>query len=283
MKIHAIQTGSVEIKERQRQGKGHGFERTINTLLDTRWTPKLPILAWVIEHEECVIVVDVGETARTSETGYFPRWHPFFRFGTRMYVQPEDEIGPAMQRLGLSPDDVRWVVMTHLHTDHAGGLHHFPKAEILISRHEFAAAQGFSGKVNGYLLNRFPSWLQPRLIDFDTNPFASFPQSVRLTQSDDVRLVPTQGHSAGHLSVIVQDNDISYFLAGDTSYTEEYLLDEIIDGVSADEEAAAQSIHRILAYARSHPTVYLPSHDPDSVARLQARQVVGSNGDFKRN
>ena len=37
------------------------------------WTERLPIYAWTIEHPEGVIVVDTGETARTSDAGYFPR------------------------------------------------------------------------------------------------------------------------------------------------------------------------------------------------------------------
>ena len=82
MKIYAIQTGTVAIKTRQREGVGEGMMRPINTLLDSQWTDFLPIYVWVIEHPEGLIVVDTGETARTAEPGYFPRWHPFFRFGT---------------------------------------------------------------------------------------------------------------------------------------------------------------------------------------------------------
>jgi hypothetical protein len=50
MRIHAIQTGTVAIKKRQRQGEGKGLVRLKNTMLDTEWTDPLPIYAWVIEH-----------------------------------------------------------------------------------------------------------------------------------------------------------------------------------------------------------------------------------------
>jgi N-acyl homoserine lactone hydrolase len=275
MKIHAIQTGTVAIKQRQVEGVGHGMMRVVNTLTDSHWTPMLPILAWVIEHTEGLIVVDVGETSRTSESGYFPRWHPFFNLGNRFDVKPEDEIGPSMKRIGLSPDDVRWVVMTHMHTDHAGGLHHFPKSEILISRQEYSATQGFSGRVNGYLNNRFPTWLNPRLIDFETKPFGAFSHSHTLTKAGDVHIVSTVGHSVGHMSVIAQADGLSYFLAGDTSYTEGHMLRQAVDGVSPDESAAAQTLSRIVTYTRENPTVYLPAHDPESVKRLETKRVVG--------
>src|ERR671919_623774 len=103
-----------------------------------------------------------GETARASEPG--PSWHPYFRTGLREWIAPEQEVGRQLERLGFSPGEVRWVVMTHLHTDHAGGLHHFPDSEILVSREELEKASGRMGRMRGYLTNRFPGWFDPRPI-----------------------------------------------------------------------------------------------------------------------
>jgi N-acyl homoserine lactone hydrolase len=97
-----------------------------------------------------VIVVDTGETARTAERGYFPSWHPFHRFGVRLEVAPDEELGAQLRELGIGPRDVRTVVMTHLHTDHAGGLHDFANSEILVSRSELEAASGRRGRLGGY-------------------------------------------------------------------------------------------------------------------------------------
>ena len=93
MKVHAIETGTVAVKTRQVEGVGRGMRRRVTTLLDRTWTEPLPILAFAIEHPEGVIVVDTGESARASEPGYFPRWHPYFRLGLRIWVEPEQEIG----------------------------------------------------------------------------------------------------------------------------------------------------------------------------------------------
>jgi N-acyl homoserine lactone hydrolase len=277
MRIHAIQTGTVAITQNWRRGKGHGAIRRLNTLLDRRRTEPLPIYAWVIEHPEGVIVVDTGETARASQPGYFPGWQPYFRFAVKEWVRPEEEIGPQLRALGIDPQrDVRWLVMTHLHTDHAGGLAHFRTVETLVSRVEYAGAQGLRGRIEGYPNNRWPSWFAPHLLDFEAQPYESFTRSLPLTKAGDVVLVPTPGHTRGHLSVIVRDGDQAIFLAGDTSYTQGLLLAQAADGVGPDEIQERDTHRRILQLAQTMPTVYLPAHDPDSAQRLAERCALSN-------
>jgi len=272
MKVHAIQTGTVAVKARQRSGKGPGPLRLAFTLADRVWTDQLPIYAWAIEHPEGVIVVDTGETARVSDSGYFPRWHPYYRLGVREWVEPEEEIGPRLRAIGISPVDVRWVVMTHLHTDHAGGLSHFPNSEILVTRREFENASGTLGKLRGFLPHRWPSWFSPKLIELESAPYGPFPESVRLTDREDVVVVGTAGHTPGHVSVIVEEEGHSILLAGDASYTERLMIEGKADGVSPDLEAARVALERIQQFARQRPVVYLPSHDPDGAQRLENRR-----------
>jgi N-acyl homoserine lactone hydrolase len=276
MNIHAIQTGTVALTTRWREGAGRGRRRLLHTLLDREWTEPLPIYAFAIEHPEGVIVVDTGETARVSEPGYFPRWHPLLRFAVRERVAREQEIGPQLERLGIRPSDVRRVVMTHLHTDHAGGLHHFPNSEILVSRAELAYASGLLGRVRGYPNRRWPASFDPTTIDLPSVPFGPFPASLRLTEAGDMTLVPTPGHTPGQVAVVIEEGDHSVFLAGDSSYTEDSMLNGVADGVGSDERAQRLTHERIRAYAAATPTVYLPAHDPETATRLAERRTVDS-------
>lgn len=276
MQIHAIQTGTVAVKTRQREGVGSGKRRFLNMLLDRDWTEPLPIYAFLIEHDEGLILVDTGETARVAEPGYFPTWHPYFRTGLRSAVRDDDEIGPQLTRLGFSPDDVSRVVMTHLHTDHAGGLHHFPASEVLASALEIEHARGLMGRARGYLNHRFPAWLSLQPLWLDDRPFGPFPASKPLTKAGDVIAIPAAGHTPGQIAVAVLDHDATILIAADSSYTEDAMLRGIVDGVAPDDHAAKTTLARIREYAASTPTIYLPSHDPESARRLGERRTVAT-------
>jgi N-acyl homoserine lactone hydrolase len=273
MKIHAIQTGTVAIRPNQRQGKGIGVARLVNTLSDRRWTEPLPIYAWVIEHPEGIILIDTGESAKAASPDYFPSWHPYLK-NAIFQVKPEQEVGLQLQTIGIHPNDVRWVILTHLHTDHAGGLHHFPKSEILVVRRAFELASGLVGQARGFLPHHWPSWFTPKLIDLTPKPFDVFPKYFKLTNTGDVVIVLTSGHTDSHISVVFHDSDFSYFFAGDASYSEQLMLDQRIDGIALNGQEAKKTLERIQQFAHSTPCIYLPTHDPESGNRLAAKEIV---------
>jgi glyoxylase-like metal-dependent hydrolase (beta-lactamase superfamily II) len=218
MKIHAIQTGTVSLTTRWREGAGRGPLRLLNTVLDSEWTEPLPIHAFAVEHAEGVIVFDTGETARVSEPGYFPRWHPVFRRAVRMDVRPEDEMGPQLEALGIGArSDVRRVVLSHLHTDHAGGLHHFEGVETLVARPDLEVAKGPMGRLRGYPNNRWPAWFAPTLLDLPAEPYGPFERSMPLTASGDVILVAIPGHTPGQMWLVVDEGDHVVLLGADSA------------------------------------------------------------------
>jgi N-acyl homoserine lactone hydrolase len=217
-------------------------------------------------------VVDTGQGAHLLETGrslhLYVRWEVVFR------VEPEPEVGPRLRALGIGPRDVKRVVLTHLHMDHDGGLAHFQNSEILVARGELDTASGWAGRLRGYLPNRWPSWFDPVPLNLAPEPFGPFAASRPLTADGDVVAVATPGHTADHVSVLVQDGGTTVCLAGDTSYNEELALAGKVDGVSPDERISSATLGAIRRFAEERPTVYLPTHDPQSAIRLMRRSAM---------
>jgi N-acyl homoserine lactone hydrolase len=275
MRIHAIQTGRVQIKQAQIEGRGHGLWRQLQPIVSLEWAPWSPVYAWAIEHPEGVIVVDTGSGAHLKR---LPRWHPYFQMAVRFDIEPEQEIGPQLRGLGIDARDVKTVVLTHFHIDHDGGLAHFPHSRIFANGDEIARTAGIAGAIQGYLPGRWPTWFYPQPLAWQALRHGPFARSARITAAGDVIAVPTPGHTASHLSVIVRDGDEQIMLAGDASYLDTTMLRGTVDGVSSDETVAKATLADIRALCATRPTIYLPTHDPQAGERLaQRRPVAASN------
>ena len=84
---------------------------------------------WVVRGEDRIVVVDTGFSPEAGD-----------RRGRVLERRPAQ----ALRELGIAPDEVTDVVVTHLHYDHAGNLGDFPDAHIWIQRAELAYATGAS-------------------------------------------------------------------------------------------------------------------------------------------
>jgi glyoxylase-like metal-dependent hydrolase (beta-lactamase superfamily II) len=274
MRVHALMTGRIGVKSRYRAAAGRTrIARLTSALLDSQFV-EIPVFAWAIEHPEGVIVIDVGETARTRDPGYFPAvQRPYWLSQYRFQLTPDDEIGPQLRARGIAPGDVRWVVLTHAHFDHTDGLYHFPNAEVIISRREWGDVQRFRSAHFGFP-SKYPPGIRPTLVDYVPDSVGAFTHSWPLTRAGDVRVVPTPGHTPGHQSVILHEDGHDLFFAADASFDLASLHDGTLDAPAFNSGVTLETRQRILRYAAQRPTVYLTTHDWDTARRLDTRTLV---------
>ena len=264
IKVHAISTGLVKVKEKYLNARFTGLLAAFDFMLSKKFTEWMPIWVWVIEHEEGVFVIDTGENAQINQknyfkpAGWFANWFNTTQF--KFEVSREQEIDQQLRNLGIEPQSVHQVILTHRHLDHVDGISYFEGVDILVHRIE-------NEHPHGDLPHLYPNWFEPVLIDLD-EPFHNFKKTKTLTKAGNLRIIHTPGHTKGHCSISLETDEGLLFFGGDVSYTQQQLLNNGHSGGDAEPKKSIETYQKLKALAQKTPLIYLPSHDSEAGERL---------------
>jgi len=233
-----------------------------------------PCLAFVIRHPTAgPVLVDTGLhpdalISVAADYGFPMR----LLFGG---MEPEPLAFDAqLRRLEIEPADVAQVVMTHLHVDHTSGMRLLPDATFTATRQEWDATRGRLAAGRGYVARHLPPASRMRLLDIEGDgvPHGPFARTIDLLGDGSIRLVSTPGHTAGHLSVLVElPERPTVLLVGDAAYTLRSIEEERLPMLTHDDDASRRTLHALRQFARDRPdAIVVPTHDPDAWRALAA-------------
>lgn len=259
MKIHAIQTGTVRVKQFQITGASNNVSRLYQLLCTQKWSEWMPIYCFLIKLKDHVILVDTGETSKIYNKGYLPKGGLYHK-SVQTRITKEEEISNQLKALGYHVKDITTIILTHLHGDHIGGIEHFSHADFFVPKIEYDLAVSKRGPKNGYFTNNWPSWFAPTLVTYNNNVEGSFFKSYKIDGINNIIIVPTPGHSIGHQSVIINKDSLTYFIGGDLTYNLDTLKAKIPNVILANKDAY-QSVKKAHDYVASKTCVFLSSHD----------------------
>ena len=271
VKIHAITTGLISVKNNFLERKGKWLFAKINILF-SKHAPFMPIWVWVIEHPEGIIVIDTGDIEEAANKDFHKKESLGSNFllwamDLKRKIGKEDELNNQLAKINIKPEQVWKVVLTHLHADHTDGLKFFPTNEIIVNELEYKHPYE-------NLPTTYPTWFKPTLVNFSKNRVDSFGNAYPITKSEDLWLVSTPGHTHHHCSVLFKTDNEHILFAGDASYKQQQLLDNTYAGSNIDYAETQETYNNIKKYASKYPTIYLPSHDENSGKRLLNKETI---------
>jgi glyoxylase-like metal-dependent hydrolase (beta-lactamase superfamily II) len=233
----------------------------------------LPIPAFLVEHPGAgLVLVDSGFHPSVADS-VRPNMGALGPLLYRVRTTREQTIAAQLADRGFAIGDVKIVVMTHLHIDHASGVSELPGATFVVDRREWAAASERGCALRGYVPRQFDHAFDWRTVDYDApeiDSFAPFGQSVDLFGDGSVRLLSTPGHTRGHQSVLLRLSDREALLTGDAAFTRRALAGEATPMVLDDAHRYRRSLREIQRFAEQAPqALVIPGHDGEAWAELE--------------
>ncbi len=220
----------------------------------------LPVPSWLIRHPRGNVLVDCGMHSDLARPG--PARDAVSAFFT-LDLDESKLVHARLQDRGVDPADVDFVILSHLHFDHAGGLAQVPNAKVLVQADEWAA--GFDDELRA--ANSF------RKADYDLgHDLVTVDGEHDVFGDGAISCIPTPGHTPGHQSVRIRLEHREVVLCCDCAYFERTLNGGARSPVMFNAEASQASIARLVAM-RDAGAQLIPGHDPKAFAALPERMT----------
>ena len=233
------------------------------------------------EYATRCLLIEVAGKRVLVETGNGDKFSPKLKdvYG----IDHDRSIGDALREAGLSPDDIDFVVMSHLHFDHSGGATRFStsgkglapvfgRARHVVQRREWEDA------THPHERNR-ASYLQENIGPLGESGL------LQLVDGETeivpgVRVIPTPGHTAGHQSVLIGAWDPgapkALFL-GDVVPTAVHVKLPWVMAYDLDPARTVETKSALFTRAVTEDWLLVWGHDKDHAG---GRLGVDKNGDF---
>jgi glyoxylase-like metal-dependent hydrolase (beta-lactamase superfamily II) len=225
---------------------------------------EVPVSAYCIDHPDGRVLFDTG--CHPQAMGPNGRWSREFQRDFTHIGGEECALPQRLAQIGLGPGDFRYVVLSHMHCDHAGCVEFFHKSQLVVHADEFAAT-----------LDAYKQRDESAYAWQDTNAWIASALEWRQITSEEgdldlnsqVRILNFgRGHAFGMLGLFVQLPDTGKIvLASDAVYCAEN-LQSILPRYIGDAAGYHATLDRIRTLSAEGAQVWY-GHDPRQFATLR--------------
>lgn len=215
---------------------------------------EVPVPFFLIKHPKGNILFDTGNASAVAEN---PEKHwgevvnAYYPIMTK-----EQYVVNQLNKIGIAPEDINYVILSHLHLDHAGGVGDFPNAVYVVQRCEYEWAYNPENtQKDAYImadLNKQTDW---QILNGE--------EKMDFFNDGTLEIWFTPGHTPGHQSLLVNlEKSGKFLLTADSCYTEENLNDNIQSGLVWDSELSMQSVAKMKNLKKNSEVTIITGHDP---------------------
>lgn len=233
----------------------------------------------LLQHPDCGWMLwDAGYAPHMlSATAHFP--YSLYRLATPLRLRPELAAVAQLPHFGLTPGDIRTVVISHFHADHLAGLADFPTSRIITLRDAYASIaplKGIAALRRGFVPSLLPADFRNRVTLLNELRGPALPHlgpTHDLFGDGSAILVRLPGHARGQVGLLANTQRGRIFFVADScwlarSITEQRPPSALTNFIVDNSAQVRSTILQLHAFMRDNPDVLLiPSHCPETFAR----------------
>lgn len=241
MKLHVLSYGTLNLNELEMTGQG-----------SAKGFLQFPSYGVLIEHEKGLILIDTGCAMDPD--------YPDRIDGRLVNYTEEDTIPSRLAKLGYTPEDVDYVIITHMHVDHAGDLQLFKNATFVASRQDYMGTivDTTSPAPKGLI----DEWKNPyRRWRFTDRGITEFAEGVTIVDYGP-------GHSYSMLGVLLDTKELGRLIIASDIVYNEYTLNGLLPSNMVDRDGFISSVARVKELVDQGVTIWY-GHDIDQFAEMR--------------
>ena len=275
MKLHVLRCGEIRVSPAMPYGNSLDL-KTRAKLLSAPEKDRitLPVNVYLIEHPKGLILVDTGWCRDISPAGeYDPKaarrvlspalaalFHPLLPAGMAVHEQ--------LAQMGIRPEDLEAVILTHLDPDHVAGLSGLRGAKkILLPEDEYF----WSCRTVYKRRQPWKLWMDADItrVFYRGSSLGPNRWAIDVFGDESLQLVNVPGHTDGQCAVILREGARFVILAADAAFSPRNWREDSVPGFGFDRDLQRRSL-RWLAEMEKDPgcAAILCSHDPAVEAQV---------------
>lgn len=177
---------------------------------------KFPAGVFLIKHpREGYILFDTGYSTEIYHLGWKGK---LYNLMNPTYVKEKDQINIQLEKDGIKCNEIKYLILSHLHPDHIGCVKYFDQAKIIVSEEVFNTYK--KNKIRYLIFDKLlPEWFENKLIMINEKSFKKnknkYFSYYDLFNDNSMLLTKMNGHAKGQICCFIEDK---LFLGADSSW-----------------------------------------------------------------
>lgn len=218
---------------------------------------EIPVPWFLIKHPRGNVVIDGGNSVKVA-IDKRKHWGSVVDVYDPVMSVRENCVDQC-RSVGIEPEDIDYVLQSHLHLDHTGAIGRFPNAQHVVQQVEYDYAFDPDWFAKGaYILEDFDQkGLQWKFLN------GKYSDNYDLFGDKSITMISTPGHSPGHQSFLINlPKTGAILLTIDAAYTTDHWDNKVLPGLIHSASDVANSVAKLKKIAERENAMVVTGHDP---------------------